>query len=117
MNLQRSIPVVTSIGIILLVAVLRDRSRLVAAIVSTMPINIPLALWVLSAGTKGDSQAMAAFARALVLSLIPSFIWVVIVFLALRAGWHLLASIGVAYAVWAALIAGLFFVGVLRVPG
>jgi hypothetical protein len=44
MSLPKTLPVLTSIAVILLVAVLRERSRTVAALLATMPINIPLAL-------------------------------------------------------------------------
>ena len=45
MNVQKLLPVATSIGIIVLVAILRERSRTLAAIFATMPINMPLAIW------------------------------------------------------------------------
>lgn len=116
MSFQKSIPVVTSILIILIVAVLRDRSRAVAAVLATMPINIPLALWVVSSGADGNAVVMANFVRSVIISLIPSFIWLGVVFLALRGGWSLLVAIGVGYAVWAILIGGLFWLGVLKLP-
>ena len=81
-----------------------------------MPINIPLALWVVSAGANGDARVMADFVRSLLISLFPSFIWLGIVFYALRANWPLWPAIGLGYAVWAVLIAGLFWAGVLRLP-
>lgn len=116
MNLQKSIPVLTSIAIILLVAFLRDRSRAVAAVLATMPINIPLALWVVSAGSDGDPRVMAMFVRSVIVSLVPSFIWLFVVFLAVRNSWNLFAAISLGYAVWAALVAGLFYFGVLSLP-
>ena len=116
MNFQRLIPVVTSIAIILLVAVLRDRSRAVAAVLATMPINIPLALWVVSSGSGGDAKVMADFVRSLIVSLIPSFIWLGVVFFAVRAGWGVLAAIGVGYAIWALLMVVMFWIGVLKWP-
>ena len=59
MTFQRTMPVVTSIAIILVVAVLRDRSRSVAAVEAAIPINVPLALWVVSAGAGGDPRVAA----------------------------------------------------------
>lgn len=116
MSLQKTFPVITSIVIILIVAVLRDRSRALAAVLATMPINVPLALWIISGSSGGDPKQMADFTRSLIISLIPTFIWLGIVFLAIRAGWNLFAAIGAGYGVWAALIAGLFMVGVLNWP-
>src|SRR5438093_343306 len=116
MSLQKIFPVITSIAIILIVAGLRDRSRALAAVLATMPINVPLALWVISSSSSGDPRQMADFARSLIISLIPTFIWLGIVFLAIRAGWGFFAAIGIGYGVWAALIAGLFRLGVLSWP-
>lgn len=113
MSAQKALPVLTSIGIILVVAVLRDRSRTVAAIVATMPINVPLALWVVSAGGS-DSPVLADFMRSALLSLIPSILWLGVVYWALRAGWAVWPAVGVGYVVWAVLIAGLFYTGAIR---
>lgn len=116
MSFQKLFPVLTSIAIIILVALLRDRSRAVAAVLATMPINIPLALWVVSSGSGNDPQVMSDFVRSLLISLIPSFIWLGVVFLAVRAGWNLLVVLGAGYIVWGALIMGLFWFGVLAWP-
>ena len=116
MNLQRLFPVLASIGIIVVVAVLRDRSRAAAAVLATMPINIPLALWVVSSGANGDARVMADFVRSLIIGLLPAFVWLGIVFVTLRAGWNLWPAMGVGYAVWGVLIAALFLAGVLRLP-
>jgi hypothetical protein len=116
MNFQRTLPVITSIVIILLVALLRDRSRVMAAVIATMPINVPLALWVVSAGSNGDSQVAADFMRATLISLVPSIIWLGFVYLAARAGWNIWTAMGLGYAVWGLLVAGLFYFGVLQLP-
>lgn len=116
MSIQKTLPVLASIAIILLVAVLRERSRAAAAVLATMPINIPLALWVVSSGSGGDARVMADFVRSLISSLIPSFVWLGVVFFAVRAGWGVLPAIGAGYGVWAVLIAGLFWLGLLQWP-
>ncbi|MBM2848598.1 MAG: hypothetical protein HW418_1540 [Anaerolineales bacterium] len=116
MSLPKTLPVLTSIAVILLVAVLRERSRAVAAVLATMPINIPLALWVVSSGSGGDARVTAEFVRSLIVSLIPSLIWLGVVFFAVRSGWGLLPAIGAGYGVWAVLIAGLFWLGILQWP-
>jgi hypothetical protein len=115
-NIQKALPVITSIAIILLVAFLRDKSRTLAAILATTPINIPLALWVVSSGSGADSKAMTDFVRTMVLTLIPSWVWLLIVFLAIRAEWNLWVAIGAGYAVWAIIIAVMFWLGILIAP-
>lgn len=116
MTWQRLTPVVISIGIILAVAVLRDRSRTLAAILATMPINIPLALWVIASGSDNDPQVLAATIRTMFVGLIPGFIWLGVVLLAVRAGWTILPALGAGYAVWLVVMGGLFAIGWLSVP-
>jgi hypothetical protein len=111
MNFQKLLPVAASIAIIILVAVLRERSRTLAVIFATMPINMPLALWLLSDTVNGDSTIMAGYARSFVVGLVPGFIWLFIVFIALRWGWSLLAALLSGYAVWAVLIGLAFWFG------
>ena len=55
---QRVLPVAVSIGIIIAVAVLRQYSKTFAAIAATMPINVPLALWIIysGGGTAGSER-------------------------------------------------------------
>ncbi len=116
MSFQKILPVLASIGVILVVAALRERSRTAAAILATMPINIPLALWVVAGSTGDDPRALADFTRSLIIGLAPAFVWLGVVFVMVRAGAGVLAAIAAGYAVWAALIAGLFAFGVLAWP-
>ncbi len=112
MTVQKSLPVITSIVIILLVAILRERSRTLSAILATMPINMVLALWIV-VGTPGfDQTAMVQFTRSLLVGLVPSFIWLVVVFAAIRSGWTLLPAILAGYVVWGALTASAFALGI-----
>ncbi len=104
MNWQRLLPTLTSIAIILLITLLRDKSRLLAAIIAVTPINIPLALWVIS-GSTGDAPVdLAGYSWAMFVGLIPVFLWLLIAFLAFRAGWSLWATFGAAYLAWAILL-------------
>ncbi len=115
MNLQKLLPVVASVFIILVVAVLRDRSKTLATIFATMPINMPLALWVLVSSGPEDSSVMANYVRALVVGLVPAFMWLGVVYVGLRLGWSLIGSIGAGYLLWIALMAGLWWFGLLTV--
>lgn len=104
MNLQKTLPVITSIGIILLVAFLRDRSKTLAAILATMPINIPLALWVVFGTGSYEQHDAEVFVRALLPGIFATMIWIAVVFLALHFGVRIVPSVLIGYAVWAALI-------------
>jgi hypothetical protein len=98
--------------IILTVAMLRERSRALSAIVSTMPINMVLALWIISGVADTNQQTMVNFVRSLLIGLVPSFLWLVVIYIALRAGWSLLPAILAGYAVWGLLVALAFGLGI-----
>ncbi len=112
LNLQKTLPVVTSILIILVVAVLRERSRTLAAILSTMPINMVLALWIVLGAAPQSTQATLSFTRSLLVGLVPSFAWLVTVYFALRAEWNLAGAILAGYAIWGAMTATAFWMGI-----
>jgi hypothetical protein len=115
MNWQKALPVITSVLIILVVAFLRDRSKTLATIFATMPINMPLALWVLVGSGPEDSAVSAEYVRALGVGLVPAFLWLGVVYFGLRFGWSLIGAICAGYAVWAVLMAGLWWLGLLNV--
>src|SRR3990172_10957439 len=111
MNWQRALPTVASIVIILLVTFLRERSRTAAAIIAVMPINVPLAVWIVSGAAGATSEALAEFTRGLFVALIPGLIWLAVAYFAFRAGWSLGAVLLSAYLVWGALLGVAFAVG------
>lgn len=102
-------PVIVSIIIILTIAILREYSKPLAAIAATMPINLPLGLWLVY-GSSTQAE-MEQFARSLALNLIPTFAFVVIAWLAARAGWKLIPMILAGYAGWGV---GLFLLMLVR---
>jgi hypothetical protein len=104
---QPYIPVLISIGIIISVAILQKQSKVVAAITATMPINIPLALWIVYASVGGDRQAMADFSLGMLLGGIPTLGFLIVVWLAVRAGLKLEAVLLLGYGVWGVLLLGL----------
>jgi hypothetical protein len=96
---SRVIPVIVSIIIIILVAILRQYSRMFAAIAATMPINIPLGMWIIYAGD--DKQtALAEFSEAAVVNIMPTVAFVIAAWLMTRSGHALLPTIVVGYLVW-----------------
>ena len=95
----RVAPVILSILIILLVAILREHSRTLAAIVATMPINIPQALWIVASGD-GGSSGLPAFTQSLFINIWPTIVFLLVAWLAARAGWGLLAVVIAGYIGW-----------------
>lgn len=95
------LPVIVSIGVILIVAVLRDRSRTIAAIAATMPINIPLTIWIVTSGSPDrDPDALIDFIEGLLIGIIPTVLFLIAAYIAARLGWSLIAVLLAGYAVW-----------------
>lgn len=111
--MKKMLPVLISIAIIITVALLRERSRTLAAVLVTLPINIPLSMWIVARGNAGNTKIIYDFARSTVIGMGITQVWILIVFFALRAGWTLPAALASAYGVWIVLIAVLFMSRVL----
>jgi hypothetical protein len=102
MKAQDIIPVVLSIIVILLVAIIEKQSKVVAALTATMPLAAPLALWIVYSSNSGDQAAVSEFSLGLLLGLLPTLAFLVAVWLAARAGMKLVPMILTGYGVWAA---------------
>jgi hypothetical protein len=111
----RVLPVIVSILIIIAVAVLRDRSRLLAAILATMPTNIPLALWVLSGGEAFQQADFADVLQNILFGLVPTFVFVIIALLAARAGWSLVPMLLAGYLGWGVVLGISFWFGLFKI--
>ncbi len=115
MNLQKFLPVATSIVIILIVAVLREKSRTLAAIFGTMPINMPLAMWLVYSSSDQNTATITPFTGSLITGLLTSVVWLLVVYVSLRLGFGLLTAILSGYIVWGILIAFAFWFGLLSI--
>jgi hypothetical protein len=109
---SKILPVVVSIGIIILVAVLREYSRSLAAIAATMPINLPLALWIIYSAVGGDREVMATFTQALFVNIWPTILFILVTWITARAGWSLIPMLIAGYVAWGV---GLGIIYVLRI--
>jgi hypothetical protein len=107
---RRILPVLASIAIIIVIAVLRDRSKALAAITATMPVSIALGLWIVYAGEGGDRDAVISFTRSMVLGIVGTASWLLAVWLGARAGWGLGRLLLVGYGAWALAISIVFVV-------
>jgi len=107
---QRVLPVLFSILVIILIAVVRNYSKTLAAITATMPVNLPLAIWLLSAGADTTQASTVQFIENLIIGLIPTFGFLIIVYIAARAGWSVLPMIGIGYVGWAVMLVIMLFI-------
>jgi hypothetical protein len=103
------LPVIVSIGIIIAVAIIKEYSTTFAAIAATMPINIPLALWIQSSGdNRGQETVMADFTQAIFINMFPTMVFAFVVWQAAKAGWSLVPMLLAGYVGWG-LVLGIIF--------
>lgn len=100
MKWQDIVPVLASVLIIIAVAVLERHSRLFAAVAATMPLTIPLSMWVVYSAHPGDQAAVSQFALGLLFSLLSTLAFAITLFLTARAGFKLAPMLATSYAVW-----------------
>lgn len=110
MKWDEILPVLVSIVVIVLVALLRRHSELVAAITATMPLNAPLGLWIVYAAAEGERGSVTRFTSGMVVGILPSLGFLVVVWLASRAGLRLAPMILLGYAAWGIGLGVLFLV-------
>ena len=101
-------PVLASIVIIIVIALLRERSKALAAITATMPINVALALWLIYVPEGTDQAAVVDFVRSMVVGVIGTLIWLLAVWAAARAGWDLPRLLLAGYVAWGIAIGAIF---------
>lgn len=109
-NWDKTLPVIVSILIILLIAFLRQYSKTLSAIVATMPINIPLGMWIIYAGEDDGQQALTEFSEALLLNIIPTIMFMAVAWQTTKVGWGLLPTVGAGYVVWGIGLLGVLFI-------
>jgi len=100
MSWQEISRILIAFAVIVAVTLLQKQSKLIAAITATMPINVPLAMWILYNSTGGDRSSMREFAQSLALSICPTVGFLLAVWLAFRADMKLGPTLLVGYAVW-----------------
>jgi hypothetical protein len=101
MKTQDILPVVLSILVIILVAVLEKQSKLFAALAATMPLATPLALWIVYSSNAGDKTAVSQFSLSLLLAIFPTLAFLFTIWLGARAGMKLAPMLLTGYGVWA----------------
>jgi len=102
--LERFGPVAASILIIIVIAVLRERSKAFAAIAATMPMNITLALWLIYSADGTTQTEVVAFVRSMAFGVFASFCWLLAVWVGARAGLRLGWLLLIGYGTWGLLL-------------
>ena len=102
---QQVVPVVASILTIIVIAAVRVYSKTLAAITATMPVTIPLALWIVYADSNGDQTTVVQFVEALSITVVANLFFVLAMWLAARAGWRLAPLVLAGYFAWSIALA------------
>lgn len=97
---EKTVTVLLSVLIVVLVAVVQDRSRNLAAIITTMPLTAPLAMWIVFSASRGDQRQTADFVGAMVVGAVASMIFVLACWLGFRREWGFLITLASASAIW-----------------
>ena len=100
MSWQEISRILIAFAVIVAVTVMQKQSKFIAAITATMPINVPLAIWILYSSTGGDRISMQAFTRSLVLGIFPTLGFLLVVWLAFRADARLAPALVLGYVMW-----------------
>jgi uncharacterized membrane protein (GlpM family) len=101
---ERALTVLFSVLIVVLVAVVQERSRHLAAILATMPLTAPLAIWIVFSGSSGDQRQTADFVGSMVIGSIASLVFILACWFGFRQAWGLLLTLASAFAVWLVLV-------------
>jgi hypothetical protein len=107
-TLRQVLPVAISILVLISIAILRAYSKTLAAVTATMPINIPLAVWIVYSAEHGDHATMADFTGSLFVGIWATMVFTLALWLAARAGLGLIPMLIVSYLAWAAVLGVLY---------
>ncbi len=101
---ERVVPVVLSVLIIVLVAVVQERSRHLAAIIATMPLTAPLAMWIVFSATQGDHRQTADFAASMFVGVVASFVFLLACWFGFRQQWSFPLVLVFGSTIWLAIV-------------
>lgn len=110
MKFNEILPVGISITVLILVALIQRQSKVVAAVTATTPVTIPLALWIVYSSTRGERKQIELFAGGLVSGIIPTVMFVLVIWLSTRSGLKLVPTLLVSYLTWGVTLGVMFIV-------
>jgi len=100
MNTQRVYQLLISFTIITAIAFVSDRSRVMASVLSVMPLSMTLGMWFVYTGTNGGAGVTADFVRMILFGLIPTALFTLVCWYGFRQGWPLWVVLVAGYSIW-----------------
>jgi hypothetical protein len=100
MSTQRIYQLLIALCLVTAIAFFSERSRVLASVLTVVPVNITIALWFIYTGSQGDPIISADFLRMVLLGLLPTALFILACWVGINQGWPLVRVMAVAYAVW-----------------
>lgn len=97
---ERAVTVLLAVLVVIVVAVVQERSRHLAAIIATMPLTAPLAMWIVFSASGGDRRQTAEFVRSMVIGSVASLVFVLACWFGMRQAWGFWPSVALASVIW-----------------
>jgi uncharacterized membrane protein (GlpM family) len=101
---QKLVPVLISLIVIILIAVMQERSRFIAAIVATMPVSAPLAMWIIYKASNNDSGKTEDFVGSMMIGIIINVIFMAACLIAFKQKWEFKNVMFFGYGIWGILV-------------
>ena len=93
-------------GLITAVALVSDRSRTLAGILGTAPINIPIVLWIIWSKSASDYADIELTSRSMLLGIASTACFIAVCWYGFGRRWPFALTIGAGYLAWAAVAFG-----------
>jgi hypothetical protein len=93
-------------ALITAVALISDRSRALAGILGTAPINIPIILWILWGKSDDEYANIQATTRSMLLGIASTACFIAVCWYGFQRRWPFALTLAAGYLVWAAVAFG-----------
>jgi len=88
------------------VALISDRSRALAGIVATAPINIPIILWIIWGKSDGDYTNLQEVSSSMLTGIFSTVCFIALCWFGFNRRWSFVMTLTIGYLVWAAIVFG-----------
>ena len=108
MKWQDVLPVLLSILVIIVLAIVEKQSKYLAAITATMPLTAALGVWIVYSSSGGNPKSVTEFSEGMLMAVLPTFGFILAVWLVSRAEFKLIPTLLIGYSVWGLGLAVIF---------
>ena len=93
-------------ALITAVALISDRSRALAGIAATMPINITIILWIIWGKSEREYSNIQEVSRSMLTGIFSTACFIALCWFGFNRRWSFVMTLTVGYLVWAAIVFG-----------